>query len=104
MTKKDYESLATALRRVRALTSGDVTPFVIWNACLDAVAGVLAADNERFNRDRFYAAADAIPLRDNPASRFYVNARGETVERVREQQEWIDEQQRQGLPPATLSR
>ena len=54
MTRKDYVALAEALR-----VAGDMlnTGIGVHEAYVVAVADVLAADNPRFDRDRFYKAA-----------------------------------------------
>lgn len=61
MTRKDYETLARALRDAHPATmpGGDDTPAArnAWQACVQFVADVLAADNPRFSRPTFYAAA-----------------------------------------------
>jgi len=51
MTRKDYEALAKELRQVPS-----VDQYETWIGCVNAVARVLAADNPRFNRDRFLRA------------------------------------------------
>ena len=49
MTRKDYVNLAAAL---------SVFPTsAVHRAYVEAIADVLAADNPRFDRDRFYKAA-----------------------------------------------
>lgn len=61
MTRKDYVALAEAFRAVTTepWTDGEDT----WVRCLEAVADVLAADNPRFDRERFLAAASNEPER-----------------------------------------
>jgi hypothetical protein len=56
MTQKDYVALARALNETRP-ADADASALATWTATLDAVAAVLAADNPRFNADRFYTAA-----------------------------------------------
>ena len=57
MTRKDYVALAAALHNVQPEldTDGTYQPEgrAAWDACVRAVARVLAADNGRFDRDRF---------------------------------------------------
>lgn len=59
MTRKDYVALAEALHAA-ALRPGEernVTAYLMWVNCRDMIATVLAADNPRFDRDRFVKAA-----------------------------------------------
>lgn len=66
MTRKDYEAIAKALRKVRADRSapnGGVLPSEVLGTIEDiedALAGVFASDNPRFNRDRFVEACGHI--------------------------------------------
>ena len=54
MTRKDYVALAAALRLANQITDNQG-----WDdrTYVSAIANVLAADNPRFDRARFYAAA-----------------------------------------------
>jgi hypothetical protein len=56
MSAKDYKALARAFKRERPAKSW-LNKMVQWRADLAAVADELAADNPRFDRDRFIAAA-----------------------------------------------
>ena len=51
MTKKDFIALADALRKVGVESYTDTATFV---QCVRLVADALAADNPRFDRDRWY--------------------------------------------------
>jgi hypothetical protein len=55
MSRKDYVALAEAFRSVK--TEPWTTAEDTWNDCLKVVAKVLAADNPRFDREKFEAAA-----------------------------------------------
>lgn len=55
MTRKDYERLAAALLSTRPM--GDER-FEGWSDAVKAVANALAADNPRFDRERFVAACE----------------------------------------------
>jgi hypothetical protein len=66
MTAKDYRAIAAALRADRAWQDGDSYSgmdawtrgaYDQWHTAVLAVARVLAADNPRFDADRFYSAA-----------------------------------------------
>jgi hypothetical protein len=60
VTRKDYVALANAMYGVTARREsfhGNLT----WLDCVDAVAGVLAADNPRFDRERFVRACEGGP-------------------------------------------
>jgi hypothetical protein len=60
-SQKHYEALAKALADVRpqenVIDGRDSPEFRAWAAAVEAVANVLAADNPRFIRARFYTAA-----------------------------------------------
>lgn len=62
MTKKDYVRIASVLRGLiagcRATDQSDGSK-LMWFSTVDAMAGMLAADNPRFDRDKFYAACGA---------------------------------------------
>ena len=61
MSRKDYEALAAAFRAAyqeSQTTSEDEGVDI----ALDHVARALAADNPRFNRRRFTAAALGVPI------------------------------------------
>ncbi len=61
MTRKDYVALAEALHS--AQVSSETITFkghdwaqAVWEDCRDQIADVLAADNPRFDRERFVRA------------------------------------------------
>lgn len=66
MTRKDYVALAEALRRVKPLVPIDTAEGRIqyalafqrdlWEATVESVQMTLAADNPRFDADRFRTA------------------------------------------------
>ena len=61
MTKKDYISIAKALRAARGYSiDSSIGPreaaHMQWNAVVEEIARVLYADNTRFDEDRFRAA------------------------------------------------
>ena len=56
MTKKDYERFAEAFQD--CYPHGNVELLAQWNACRDAIARVLRADNYRFVQGRFSAACE----------------------------------------------
>lgn len=65
MTRRDYVRIAAALRAAYPSdgprNSGDLSRLAAgmqWHACADELARVLAADNPRFDRSRFMAAAE----------------------------------------------
>lgn len=51
MTKKDYIKIAAALAYTRTVDHREV-----WGVIVNEIADILAADNARFDRERFYAA------------------------------------------------
>jgi hypothetical protein len=55
MTRKHYITLAAALRRSQPFAD-EPHHFDQWLDDVRAIANVLAADNPRFSRERFYAA------------------------------------------------
>ena len=62
MTRKDYNALAGAIRESIAIMNaqeGDDAAAMVWAVERTAreIANVLAADNPRFDRDRFLTAA-----------------------------------------------
>lgn len=58
MTRKDYVALAKAISAVRK--NSDAVDFQAGvNQVTGAIAQVLAQDNPRFDRERFYKAVDA---------------------------------------------
>lgn len=58
MTRKDYVLLARALRQVReAIGNRNFAMLDGVTAATAGIAGALAGDNPRFDRDRFYRAA-----------------------------------------------
>lgn len=63
MSKRQYQALALGLHRERPnpYIAGMYAPaeaFAMWQACVAAVADVCAADNSRFDRERFLEAAE----------------------------------------------
>jgi len=56
MTRKDYVAIADALRNVKP-TASHVWELQ-WKSDRVALANVFAADNPRFDRDRFYKACN----------------------------------------------
>ena len=59
MTKKDYIKLAAALAVNRPVNNQD-NPITQFHKTVFAIADVLAADNDRFDRTRFLIAAGVI--------------------------------------------
>lgn len=63
MSRKDYERIAAALReaaRLSAITTGDAKlADIAHNAHVECIATALAAENPRFDRERFAAASRA---------------------------------------------
>jgi len=59
MSRKDYEMVATAIRNSanRAVTAHDQAMLRILSR---EIAGAFAADNARFDRDRFLAACGTL--------------------------------------------
>lgn len=57
MSRKDYRNFAERLARVRP-EAEDRDGRKAWAEAVASVAWVLAEDNPRFDRHRFYAAAD----------------------------------------------
>jgi len=61
MTRKDYTALAAALNKSRpdpADPHGQGHHIAQWVRDVLAISDALAADNPRFDRDRFWQAAD----------------------------------------------
>lgn len=56
MTRKDYELVAQALNSTQLAEVFSLPHFQQWTADVEAVADALAADNDRFDRERFLAA------------------------------------------------
>jgi hypothetical protein len=63
VTRRDYIRIAAALNRVRP-TGGNndrnVDSFPQWARTVEAIADALAEDNPRFDRYRFWDAADRV--------------------------------------------
>jgi len=55
MTRKDYVALAEAIAGAFPITENS-TPIIAWRLTMEAIADVLAADNPRFDRERFVKA------------------------------------------------
>lgn len=55
MSRKDYEAIARVIRE----NEGDIPTLV---SVAKGVADIFAADNARFDRQRFYAACDLGPV------------------------------------------
>lgn len=67
MTRKDYVALAEALSLTEPSKSVDsqgvITPqWHVWLVTVDSIANTLAADNPRFDRDRFLKACQGERL------------------------------------------
>ena len=62
MSKKDYEKLAEALQRAKPSRPSPGS-MRVWEDAVDEIAAVLAADNPRFDRVRFRAAAGVVEYR-----------------------------------------
>lgn len=62
MTRKHYVAMAESLRFARpdGETPTDFTYLQQWTRDVVAIADVLAADNGRFDRGRFYRAAGLV--------------------------------------------
>lgn len=65
MTRKDYVKLAEAMHRIDPRESGitfeprvHADYLTQWRCDVDAISDVLAADNPRFDRERFYRACE----------------------------------------------
>lgn len=56
--RRHYVALAAAIARVRALGPHHDTPADALRDAQEAVADLLAADNPKFNRERFAAACE----------------------------------------------
>jgi len=59
MSRKDYIKLAYALKLAAPCNWNDRTADDTWRDCIAAVADVLKADNDRFQRERFARACGA---------------------------------------------
>jgi hypothetical protein len=58
MSRKHYQAMADALRCERQyIEATDTRRLSEWSRCVAVVADVFAADNGRFDRERFYRAA-----------------------------------------------
>ena len=60
MTRKDYISLAAALKAQQPASTWDANKHAQYTQDVRAVAEVLAADNPRFDYGRFYKAAGLV--------------------------------------------
>ena len=58
MTRKDYVALAEALRVVHPDRYKYLSNLETWQRAVATIADVLAADNPRFERDRFIKACE----------------------------------------------
>ena len=56
MTRKDYIKFADALKAEKPGANWDPNKMVQWRLDVRAIAGVLAQDNGRFDKERFYDA------------------------------------------------
>lgn len=68
MSRKDYIALAKALNEVWCrdiIPSPSCASFVAFRECVDAVIGVLKADNYRFDRERFWSVVYEEKGKDN---------------------------------------
>lgn len=59
MTRKHYIELAAMMARNRPAATEMSGAYLLWLNIRDAMAGTLAADNPRFDHDRFVTACDA---------------------------------------------
>lgn len=57
MTRKNYEAVAQVLRQVRQDWKGEGDVQVALSYVASGLAGVFAADNQRFDRTKFIQAA-----------------------------------------------
>lgn len=58
MTRRDYVRIAAALREARPeYEASRRSVYEGWHRAMVALAAALAAENPRFDRDRFFAAA-----------------------------------------------
>ena len=63
MSRKDYVALAAAIAKTRDETREILGSHSVLRVAADRIADVLAADNERFDADRFLTAAGFTPCR-----------------------------------------
>jgi hypothetical protein len=62
MTRRDYVRIAAALRSRRPdYEASRRGPYEGWYQAVLGIMDTLAADNPRFDRDRFWIAADEVP-------------------------------------------
>jgi hypothetical protein len=64
-SRKDYYAAAAALAKVAPPTAPVGAERIpedraTWLRCVDAIADVFEADNERFDRERFYVACGVV--------------------------------------------
>ena len=59
MTKKDYIAIAQAISSQKPAQGSSGAQFEQWGDVANAIAGKLADDNPRFDRDRFLKACGA---------------------------------------------
>ena len=64
MTRKDYELIASAIRRAKAAQGGSVGQQIGSTDCAYTLAASLAAENPRFDRVRFLKACGVEHYRD----------------------------------------
>jgi hypothetical protein len=59
MSKKDYQAIARAFWEARPISAERTGPRSDWQRAIDTVANVMAADNPRFDRQRFTTACES---------------------------------------------
>jgi len=60
VTRKDYVALAEALESALPKHRLHDLPKDVWLDCMEAIAGKLAADNPRFDVQRFFDACHGV--------------------------------------------
>ncbi|HVE35363.1 MAG TPA: hypothetical protein VNC18_17490 [Gemmatimonadaceae bacterium] len=66
MTRKDYVALAAAIAEARERTRTTLGSGYVLSMATVTIANALAADNPRFDRGRFFAAAGAPADYESP--------------------------------------